>query len=124
MNTRGNFIAVERSNVNGRVRERGVAGRIEDGKIEIRRLGTGAAVESLMMRPRQKTLAGELEGLLRSRRFSRARRRARSSRRSKTRSKRRSKRSKTRSKRRSKRSKRRGKRSKTRSRRRTAGGRR
>ena len=117
MNTRGNFIAVERSNVNGRVRERGVAGRIEDGKIEIRRLGTGAAVESLMMRPRQETLAGELEGLLRSRRFSRARRRARSSRRSKTRSKRRSKRSKTRSKRRSKRSK-------TRSRRRTAGGRR
>ena len=123
MNTRGNFIAVERSNVNGRVRERGVAGRIEDGKIEIRRLGTGAAVESLMMRPRQETLAGELEGLLRLRRFSPTRRHARSSRRSKTR-KRRSKRSKTRSKRRSKRSKRRGKRSKTRSRRRTAGGRR
>jgi len=123
MNTRGNFIAVERSNVNGRVRERGVAGRIEDGRIEVRRLGTGAAVESLMMRPRQETLAGELEGLLRSRRFSPTRRHARSSRRSKTR-KRRSKRSKTRSKRRSKRSKRRGKRSKTRSRRRTAGGRR
>ncbi len=123
MNTRGNFIAVERSNVNGRVRERGVAGRIEDGKIEIRRLGTGAAVESLMMRPRQETLAGELEELLRSRRFSRTRRHARSRRRSKTRS-RRSKTRSRRSKTRSRRSKTRSKRSKTRSRRRTAGGRR
>ena len=116
MNTRGNFIAVERSNVNGRVRERGVVGRIKNGKLEVRRLGTGAAVESLMMRPRQETLAGELEGLLRSRRFSRTRRHARSRRRSKTRSRR--------SKTRSRRSKTRSKRSKTRSRWRTAGGRR